>query len=339
MASRVRPGVLHRVVKEGGGHGRRVQAQFGHDGGDRHGVGDVGLARTAELFVVGGGGGVGGPQDGRRLLPGPAGGEGPKDRGQELLEPPGARPRSSPSVDTWARVTIPPRYSTGLLRPPHAGINGAACPCSSLRPCAAAVVAAGRRLPIHQIPTGAYRWTTPNPPTSLRRPPAGPCAPEPGRSVPVERAPLPADLPARTAPPPATARAAAAGVSRPARSPRLSRRWRMAAYRGLALFEHGQHRRGDEDRRVGPAQEAHGEGQAVLLQRGRPQDLGPDHQDREDGQDGYQRGVDRPGQGLVHREVDHLRVRHAPRRTKALGVVRVFGRRPPRCRRGSTPKW
>ena len=43
------PGVLHGVVQQGGGDRQGVEAQLGHDGGHRHRVGDVGLARLAEL--------------------------------------------------------------------------------------------------------------------------------------------------------------------------------------------------------------------------------------------------------------------------------------------------
>ncbi len=46
-------GVLHRVVQEGGGQGRGVEPVVGQDLGDRHRVGDVGVAGLADLALVG----------------------------------------------------------------------------------------------------------------------------------------------------------------------------------------------------------------------------------------------------------------------------------------------
>ena len=47
------PGVLHRVVEEGGGHRLGVETQVGHDAGHGDGMGDVGLAGPSELAGVG----------------------------------------------------------------------------------------------------------------------------------------------------------------------------------------------------------------------------------------------------------------------------------------------
>jgi hypothetical protein len=57
MTSSGEPGVLHGVVQQGGGHGLGVEAQVGHDAGHGDGVGDVGLARAAELACRPRGGG------------------------------------------------------------------------------------------------------------------------------------------------------------------------------------------------------------------------------------------------------------------------------------------
>ena len=47
------PGVLHRVVQEGGRHRLGVEAELGHDRRHGHRVRDVGLARAPELPLVG----------------------------------------------------------------------------------------------------------------------------------------------------------------------------------------------------------------------------------------------------------------------------------------------
>ena len=72
-------GVLDRVVQQRGGDRRGVEAQVGHDGGHGDGVGDVGLARAAQLAGVGLGGHPAGLDDERRCprraaaAPAPAG--------------------------------------------------------------------------------------------------------------------------------------------------------------------------------------------------------------------------------------------------------------------------
>ena len=48
------PGVLHRVVQQGGGHGLGVEPELGHDRRHGHRVRDVGLAGAPELALVGG---------------------------------------------------------------------------------------------------------------------------------------------------------------------------------------------------------------------------------------------------------------------------------------------
>ena len=44
---------------------------------------------------------------------------------------------------------------------------------------------------------------------------------------------------------------------------------------GLALLEHGQERRGDEDRRVGPGEQADEQRQGEVLEGGRPRRYAP----------------------------------------------------------------
>ena len=61
------PGVLDRIVQQGGGDGGVVQAEAGEDGGHGQGVGDVGLAGFAHLALVGPFGHVEGPDDHGRL--------------------------------------------------------------------------------------------------------------------------------------------------------------------------------------------------------------------------------------------------------------------------------
>ncbi len=60
--------VLHGVVEQGGGDRLSVEAQLGHDGRDGDGMGDVGLARSAELAFVGRGSGSAGLDDGARVV-------------------------------------------------------------------------------------------------------------------------------------------------------------------------------------------------------------------------------------------------------------------------------
>ena len=76
----------------------------------------------------------------------------------------------------------------------------------------------------------------------------------------------------------------------------------------LALLEHGQHRRGDEDRRVGAGEEADEEGEGELLERGRPEDEGAQEEQRRHREQGRDRGVQRSHQHLVQRLVDHVAV-------------------------------
>ena len=76
-------GVLHRVVQERGGHGLRVEAELGHDGGHGDGVRDVRLAGAPELPVVGREGDAGGRHDGGGVVVGPVTGE----LGQERARP------------------------------------------------------------------------------------------------------------------------------------------------------------------------------------------------------------------------------------------------------------
>ena len=64
------PGVLDGVVQQGGGHRLGVETQVGDDPGDGDRVGDVGLARAAQLAGVGHGGRLGGPDDQRGVVPG-----------------------------------------------------------------------------------------------------------------------------------------------------------------------------------------------------------------------------------------------------------------------------
>ena len=60
------PGVLDRVVQEGGGEGDVVEAEVGDDRGHRERVGDVGLTGLAALAAVGVVGDLVGPGDERR---------------------------------------------------------------------------------------------------------------------------------------------------------------------------------------------------------------------------------------------------------------------------------
>ena len=100
------PGVLDRVVEDRGGHRPRVETQSGDDAGDGQRVGDVGLARAADLAR-------GGPlrPAGRRARPGRAGvvetgvagRPAARERLQQTLEP--GRPRGGAAERS--RVTIP----------------------------------------------------------------------------------------------------------------------------------------------------------------------------------------------------------------------------------------
>ena len=82
-------GVLHRVVEKGGGEGRGIESVVGQDLGDRHRVGDVGVAGLANLALMGrSGGGEGMPLDPAREVPDvrkmpPMGID---DRGQDRLD-------------------------------------------------------------------------------------------------------------------------------------------------------------------------------------------------------------------------------------------------------------
>src|SRR5579875_161192 len=89
----------------------------------------------------------------------------------------------------------------------------------------------------------------------------------------------------------------------------------------LALLQPREDRRRDEDRRVGAGEQPDEQREAVVQQGGRPEELRPDQQHRQDGEDGDERGVDGAGEGLVHREVDHVRVGHPPARPEAPAVV------------------
>ena len=89
------------------------------------------------------------------------------------------------------------------------------------------------------------------------------------------REPPPARRRAERAPCPAMARPPAAGVSTPVAVAAGLEPLADRHVAGLALLQHGQHRRGDEDRRVGPAQQPDGQGQPVVLEGGGAQDARP----------------------------------------------------------------
>ena len=73
-----------------------------------------------------------------------------------------------------------------------------------------------------------------------------------------------------------------------------------------AVLEHDEERRRDEDRGVGAHDHADEECQRDVGQRPGPQEERPDEQDRPDGEQCDDRGVDRADHGLVDREVDEL---------------------------------
>ncbi len=80
------PGVLHRVVQEGGGHGLLVEAELGHDRRHGHRVRDVGLTRAPELPLVGPGGGPARLDDHGGVVLGAVAGELGQQRGQQVAE-------------------------------------------------------------------------------------------------------------------------------------------------------------------------------------------------------------------------------------------------------------
>ena len=63
-----------------------VEAELGHDGRHRHRVRDVGLARTPELALVGGGGGPAGGHDDGGVVVGAVAGELGQERGQKVAQ-------------------------------------------------------------------------------------------------------------------------------------------------------------------------------------------------------------------------------------------------------------
>ena len=111
-------GVFHRVVEQGGCDGDFVEAQFGHDSGHRHRVGDVGLARLAALALVGLGGHLVGAGDVADLVarfPSAEAGDQWLELivGEDLL----AAPREHP-VDGGHQAPTPGRATcTGTSRP------------------------------------------------------------------------------------------------------------------------------------------------------------------------------------------------------------------------------
>ena len=106
------PGVLHGVVQQGRGHRSGVEAQLGHDGGHRHGVGDVGLAGLAELALVRLLGDLAGPDDQLPVGgagPGPAGVVGGQDAPQQVVEHRRPAERGSQTLDGDHLLTVPGR--------------------------------------------------------------------------------------------------------------------------------------------------------------------------------------------------------------------------------------
>ena len=77
------------------------------------------------------------------------------------------------------------------------------------------------------------------------------------------------------------------------------------------LLEHAEQRRGHEDRRVGAGEHADQQGDGELLAGSPAEDPRTDDQQRHHRQDGRDRGVQRPQQHLVHRQVHHIGVRSA----------------------------
>ena len=107
------PGVLHRVVEEGGGHRDVVEPEVGHDPGHGQRVLDVGLPRPAGLAPVGLGRQEVGPGDeggGRLGVPGPEGGQ---QRGdlvcrRALVAPPGQDPIDRGHASGYRRPVATP---------------------------------------------------------------------------------------------------------------------------------------------------------------------------------------------------------------------------------------
>ena len=106
------PGVLHGVVQQGRGHRPGVEAQLGHDGGDGHGVGDVGLPGLAELALVRLLGDLAGPDDQLAIGgagPGPAGVVGRQHAPHQVVEHRRPAERSSQTLDGDHLLTVPGR--------------------------------------------------------------------------------------------------------------------------------------------------------------------------------------------------------------------------------------
>ncbi len=173
--------VLHGVVQERGGHRLLVQPEFGDDRRHGHRVGDVGLAGTPELPLVGFLRHASRLDDHRRVVLGPVGGELRQQRGQQVAQDPllcllgldverpsvrvsGRHPGQGhhPSrVPAWGNTSSPCPGRRGAGHPLSAGV----CPCS----CAAAAPgpSAGTAPARCRPPAAGNRW-------ARRRPRGGP---------------------------------------------------------------------------------------------------------------------------------------------------------------------
>ena len=91
-------------------------------------------------------------------------------------------------------------------------------------------------------------------------------------------------------------------------TPGLGRRFSAASTSFSPRLQLHQQRGGDEDRGVGTGGHADEQRQREVLERARAELHGADVQDRADREQRHDRGVDRPHQGLVDREVGGLGV-------------------------------
>ena len=87
------------------------------------------------------------------------------------------------------------------------------------------------------------------------------------------------------------------------------------------LLELAGHRRGDEDRGVRAGQRPDEEREGEVLEGSRSQETDTDDQDRRDGEQRHDRGVDGPDQCLVERQVGGLAVSHPVARGDVPGVL------------------
>ena len=135
------PGVLDGVVEQGGGDRLGVEAELGHDGRHGDGMGDVGLARAAELPLVGSGGDPAGLDDGAGVVVGPVAGELPEKGREQVVDQLRLRLRLRRGAHLGQRhhrSRLPARENK--FRTPHRGsptqrLSGDASSCA----CAAAV--------------------------------------------------------------------------------------------------------------------------------------------------------------------------------------------------------